>query len=112
MSSGDDLDFLRWWGVPTLSGAHMCPTRPSATSRYVHFDAHYDTYDDLPNWYGAYDSAGHWASKSVHEQHGTDALARLTERDDRAEHDSHRLRADLRYRRPPRSLSEAKGLRG
>ncbi len=26
-----DLDFLRWWGVPTLSGAHMCPTRPSAT---------------------------------------------------------------------------------
>lgn len=35
----------------------------------VHFDAHYDTYDDFPNWYGAYDSAGHWASKSVHEHH-------------------------------------------
>lgn len=35
----------------------------------VHFDAHYDTYDDFPNWYGAYDSAGHWASKSVHERH-------------------------------------------
>jgi guanidinopropionase len=35
----------------------------------VHFDAHYDTYDDFPNWYGAYDSAGHWASRSVHEHH-------------------------------------------
>ena len=35
----------------------------------VHFDAHYDTYDDFPNWYGARDSAGHWASKSVHEHH-------------------------------------------
>jgi guanidinopropionase len=40
--------------------------RPAAL---VHFDAHYDTYDDFPNWYGALDSAGHWASKSVHEQH-------------------------------------------
>jgi guanidinopropionase len=40
--------------------------RPAAV---VHFDAHYDTYDDFPNWYGAYDSAGHWASRSVHEQH-------------------------------------------
>ena len=40
--------------------------RPAAV---VHFDAHYDTYDDFPNWYGAYDSAGHWASKSVHEHH-------------------------------------------
>jgi guanidinopropionase len=35
----------------------------------VHFDAHYDTYDDFPNWYGAWDSAGHWASRSVHEHH-------------------------------------------
>ncbi len=35
----------------------------------VHFDAHYDTYDDFPNWYGVADSAGHWASKSVHERH-------------------------------------------
>lgn len=40
--------------------------RPAAI---VHFDAHYDSYDDFPNWYGAYDSAGHWASKSVHERH-------------------------------------------
>lgn len=35
----------------------------------MHFDAHYDTYDDFPNWYGASDGAGHWASKSVHEHH-------------------------------------------
>jgi guanidinopropionase len=40
--------------------------RPAAI---VHFDAHYDTYDDFPNWYGAWDSAGHWASRSVHEHH-------------------------------------------
>lgn len=35
----------------------------------VHFDAHYDTYDDFPSWYGVTDSAGHWASRSVHEHH-------------------------------------------
>lgn len=40
--------------------------RPAAL---VHFDAHYDTYDDYPTWYGARDSAGHWASRSVHERH-------------------------------------------
>jgi guanidinopropionase len=45
----------------TLSGG-----RPAAL---VHFDAHYDTYDDFPNWYGVADSAGHWASRSVHERH-------------------------------------------
>ena len=46
--------------------ARLTDGRPAAV---VHFDAHYDTYDDFPNWYGAYDSAGHWASKSVHEHH-------------------------------------------
>jgi guanidinopropionase len=40
--------------------------RPAAL---VHFDAHYDTYDDFPSWYGVTDSAGHWASRSVHEHH-------------------------------------------
>ncbi len=40
--------------------------RPAAL---VHFDAHYDTYDDFPSWYGVTDSAGHWASRSVHERH-------------------------------------------
>jgi guanidinopropionase len=45
-------------------GSHLA--EPAAI---VHFDAHYDTYDDFPNWYGAYDSAGHWASRSVHERH-------------------------------------------
>jgi guanidinopropionase len=46
--------------------AQLSGGRPAAV---VHFDAHYDTYDDFPNWYGALDSAGHWASKSVHEGH-------------------------------------------
>lgn len=40
--------------------------RPAAL---VHLDAHYDTYDDFPSWYGVTDSAGHWASRSVHERH-------------------------------------------
>ena len=44
-------------------------SRHGGPAAVVHFDAHYDTYDDFPNWYGAYDSAGHWASKSVHEHH-------------------------------------------
>jgi len=44
-------------------------SRYAEPAAIVHFDAHYDTYDDFPNWYGAYDSAGHWASKSVHERH-------------------------------------------
>jgi guanidinopropionase len=46
--------------------AKLSGGRPAAV---VHFDAHYDTYDDFPNWFGARDSAGHWASKSVHEGH-------------------------------------------
>ncbi|MBA2428941.1 MAG: arginase family protein [Thermoleophilaceae bacterium] len=33
----------------------------------VHFDAHTDTYDQLPTWLGAVDSAGHWASKILSE---------------------------------------------
>lgn len=49
-----------------MAGPESRAGRPAAV---VHFDAHYDTYDDFPNWYGARDSAGHWASKSVHEQH-------------------------------------------
>ena len=49
-----------------IAGPDSPHGRPAAV---VHFDAHYDTYDDFPNWYGAYDSAGHWASKSVHEHH-------------------------------------------
>jgi guanidinopropionase len=49
-----------------IAGPDSRYRRPAAI---VHFDAHYDTYDDFPNWYGAYDSAGHWASKSVHEHH-------------------------------------------
>ncbi len=44
-------------------------SRYQSPAAVVHFDAHYDSYDDFPNWYGAYDSAGHWASKSVHERH-------------------------------------------
>jgi len=44
-------------------------SRYGGPAAIVHFDAHYDTYDDFPNWYGAGDSAGHWASKSVHERH-------------------------------------------
>lgn len=27
----------------------------------VHFDAHIDAYDSIPHWYGARDSAAHWA---------------------------------------------------
>jgi guanidinopropionase len=49
-----------------IAGPRSRHGRPAAV---VHFDAHYDTYDDFPNWYGAWDSAGHWASKSVHEHH-------------------------------------------
>lgn len=44
-------------------------SRLNAPAALVHFDAHYDSYDEFPNWYGALDSAGHWASRSVHEQH-------------------------------------------
>ena len=33
----------------------------------VHFDAHYDTFDRMPDWFGVLDSAGHWASRVVHE---------------------------------------------
>lgn len=44
-------------------------TRRGGAAAVVHFDAHYDTYDDFPNWYGARESAGHWASLSVHERH-------------------------------------------
>jgi guanidinopropionase len=33
----------------------------------VHFDAHYDTFDRMPDWFGVVDSAGHWASRVVHE---------------------------------------------
>jgi guanidinopropionase len=44
-------------------------SRYGGPAAVVHFDAHYDTYDDFPNWYGAWDSAGHWASRSVHERH-------------------------------------------
>jgi len=47
-------------------GAETTAGRPAAL---VHFDAHYDTYDDFPSWYGVTDSAGHWASRSVHEHH-------------------------------------------
>ena len=49
-----------------IAGPESRHGRPAAI---VHFDAHYDTYDDFPNWYGAFDSAGHWASKSVHERY-------------------------------------------
>lgn len=49
-----------------IAGPESRHGQPAAV---VHFDAHYDTYDDFPNWYGASDSAGHWASKSVHEHH-------------------------------------------
>jgi guanidinopropionase len=34
----------------------------------VHFDAHYDTFDRMPDWFGVVDSAGHWASRVVHEE--------------------------------------------
>ena len=44
-------------------------SRLGGPAALVHFDAHYDTYDDFPNWYGVADSAGHWASRSVHERH-------------------------------------------
>jgi guanidinopropionase len=33
----------------------------------VHLDAHIDAYESLPHWYGARDSAAHWASHLVHE---------------------------------------------
>ncbi len=46
--------------------AKLSGGRPAAV---IHFDAHYDTYDDFPNWFGVRDSAGHWASRSVHEGH-------------------------------------------
>ena len=44
-------------------------SRVGRKAAIVHFDAHYDTYDDFPSWYGARRSAGHWASLSVHEGH-------------------------------------------
>lgn len=43
-------------------GGHV--ERPLAL---VHFDAHYDTFDRMPDWFGVVDSAGHWASRAVHE---------------------------------------------
>jgi guanidinopropionase len=33
----------------------------------VHLDAHIDAYESLSHWYGARDSAAHWASYLVHE---------------------------------------------
>jgi guanidinopropionase len=33
----------------------------------VHFDAHYDTFERMPDWFGVVDSAGHWASRAVQE---------------------------------------------
>lgn len=33
----------------------------------VQLDAHTDTYESVPHWYGARDSAAHWASHLVHE---------------------------------------------
>jgi guanidinopropionase len=55
------LPILRAIGGPSSRAG-----RPLAV---VHFDAHHDTYESLPHWLGAVDSAAHWASKSVLEGH-------------------------------------------
>lgn len=48
----------------TLAGSGGRLGRPVAL---VHFDAHYDTFDRMPDWFGVVHSAGHWASRAVHE---------------------------------------------
>lgn len=45
-----------------LGGPGSRVDRPVAL---VHFDAHLDTYEKSPTWFGVVDSAAHWASKSV-----------------------------------------------
>ncbi|MEO1198466.1 MAG: arginase family protein [Pseudomonadota bacterium] len=35
----------------------------------VHFDAHTDSYDNMPHWLGAKRSAAHWAAYTVEENH-------------------------------------------
>jgi guanidinopropionase len=47
-----------------LAGPHG---RLGRSVALVHFDAHYDTFDRMPDWFGVVDSAGHWASRAVHE---------------------------------------------
>ena len=47
-----------------IAGDRARVGRPVAV---VHFDAHYDSFDRMPTWFGVVDSAGHWASKAVHE---------------------------------------------
>jgi guanidinopropionase len=49
-----------------IGGPRSRAGRPLAV---VHFDAHHDTYDALPDWLGVVDSAAHWASRAAREGH-------------------------------------------
>jgi guanidinopropionase len=53
--------------LPILRAIAGARSRAGQPVALVHFDAHTDTYDRLPTWLGAVDSAGHWASKVVAE---------------------------------------------
>jgi guanidinopropionase len=43
-------------------GSHLTSGQPVAL---VHFDAHTDTYENIPHWMGARKSAAHWAAYTV-----------------------------------------------
>lgn len=55
--------------LPILRAIAGPGSRAGGPVAVVHFDAHHDTYDALPNWLGAVDSAGHWASRAATEGH-------------------------------------------
>ena len=46
------------------SGRNLSGGKPCAL---IHFDAHTDSYDNLPHWLGAKRSAAHWAAYTVNE---------------------------------------------
>lgn len=45
-------------------GRHLSSGKPCAL---IHFDAHTDSYDNMPHWLGAKRSAAHWAAYTVNE---------------------------------------------
>lgn len=53
--------------LPILRAIGGPGSRAGVPLALVHFDAHHDTYDGLPHWLGAVDSAAHWASRSARE---------------------------------------------
>lgn len=44
------------------------PLTAGRPTSLVHFDAHIDAYESMPHWYGARDSAAHWAAYLAREE--------------------------------------------